>query len=570
MQAEILHDAEGFEALGVAWEEVAAAAGVGLFLSHRWLTAWWRAYHGVDELWVVVVRDGARFVAGWPLHLRAPRAGGLKASELRVLGDLGGAQRSVLCRVEDLEAASAALVDGLTAARGWDLVDAPIISGVVGDALERAAVARGHKIDRPETVGRAYADLPPPERWSEFVDGRRPARALEAARYVLAEPTRGLDELLRLLRKEWAAREATSPAADPQAVRFLGEVVPQLAAEGRAHVGLLTFDGGGAGAIAADLVVVDGPRHVQLLRGADPEHAAAGVIDQLALGSLQAAAERGARRFEFADDDSPFKSGRGRALRVRLWNTTPAARLHRGVESLRGAMRPEPKVWPQPRATGAGQVALRALHKLRVATPDLVQRAMARMAAYATLHLYRGELFTRDVRDAGELSLRLFTRDEFEGLGDAARDAFAARLDLQLGYCRQKWERGDTVVLAEVGGRPAGIVWCARAAVYVPDIGREVRPGVGECYIHDVYVHPDERGRQVAPAMLDFLARELRGRDVYRAWALIERSNAASTRAFEKAAYASVADVIYARMGLASRLIVRPPDPEARAFLGLP
>ena len=69
--------------------------------------------------------------------------------------------------------------------------------------------------------------------------------------------------------------------------------------------------------------------------------------------------------------------------------------------------------------------------------------------------------------------------------------------------------------------------------------------------------------------MLDFLARELRRRDVYRAWALIERSNTASTRAFEKAAYASVADVIYARMGLASRLMVRPPDPEARAFLGL-
>jgi ribosomal protein S18 acetylase RimI-like enzyme len=218
--------------------------------------------------------------------------------------------------------------------------------------------------------------------------------------------------------------------------------------------------------------------------------------------------------------------------------------------------------------------------RLRGATPDVVQRALARVATYSTLHLYRGELFARDVREAGELRLRLMDRAEFEALGEAAREAFAARLDLQVAYCRQKWERGDLVVLAEVGGRPpgsaaagpgvpAGIVWCARSAVYVPDIGREVRPGTGECYIHDVYVHPDERGRQVAPAMLDFLARELRARDVYRAWALIERSNIASTRAFEKAAYASVADVIYARMGLASRLLVRPPDPEARAFLGL-
>jgi ribosomal protein S18 acetylase RimI-like enzyme len=192
-----------------------------------------------------------------------------------------------------------------------------------------------------------------------------------------------------------------------------------------------------------------------------------------------------------------------------------------------------------------------------------------RLAAYTTLHLYRGELFARDVRDSGEVSIRLWTRAELEALPEAVREEYANRLDLQIGYCRQKWERGDLVVLAEVGGKPAGIVWCARTAVYVPDIAREVRPGAGECYIHDVYVHPDERGRQVAPAMLDFLARELRRRDVYRAWALIERSNTASTRAFEKAAYASVADVIYARMGLASRLMVRPPDPEARAFLGL-
>jgi ribosomal protein S18 acetylase RimI-like enzyme len=254
-------------------------------------------------------------------------------------------------------------------------------------------------------------------------------------------------------------------------------------------------------------------------------------------------------------------------------------RLQRGVDSLRGAAESVGlRAAREPRDKEVRPpLALRALDKLtgelrdrlREATPESLARAISRVASYATLHLYRGELFARDVREAGEVAIRLVARADFEAMSEAAREALAARLDLALGYCRQKWERGDLVVLAEVGGRPAGIVWCARAAVYVPDIGREVRPTSGECYIHDVYVHPAERGRQVAPAMLDFLARELRGRDVYRAWALIERSNVASTRAFEKAAYASVADVIYARMGLTSRLVVRPPDPEARAFLGL-
>jgi ribosomal protein S18 acetylase RimI-like enzyme len=245
-----------------------------------------------------------------------------------------------------------------------------------------------------------------------------------------------------------------------------------------------------------------------------------------------------------------------RLQRVRIWNATTIGRLHRSVASIKDAVKQAD--------------ALKAFDRLRGAAPDVVKRGMARVATYATLHLYRGELFTRDVREPGDLSIRLFARADFEALEEQAREEFCARLDLSPGYCRQKWDRGDMVVLADISGRAAGIVWCARASVYVPDIGREVRPGPGECYIHDVFVHPDERGRQVAPAMLDFLARELRARDVYRAWALIERSNTASTRAFEKAAYASVADVVYARMGLASRLFVRPPDPEARAFLGLP
>ena len=117
--------------------------------------------------------------------------------------------------------------------------------------------------------------------------------------------------------------------------------------------------------------------------------------------------------------------------------------------------------------------------------------------------------------------------------------------------------------------RSAGIAWCARAPVFVPDIGRQVRPAQGECYIHEVFVHPEDRGRKIAPAMLDHLARYLRARDVYRAWALIERANVASVRAFERADYVAVADVVYVQLAVGSHLFVRPPDPEARALLGL-
>jgi len=575
MRSAILHSAEAFGALAARWDALAGACDAGLFLSHRWLSGWWRAFHGVDELWIFTVEDDdGTLVAGWPLCLRAPRSGALRVAELRVLGDLGGAaqsDRSILCRAGSEQAACAQLVEALVAARGWDVLEVPTQRRELAEAMERAMIAAGSKFDRSTMAGRAYVDLPARADWDEFARTRTPQRTVGGSVYATAEidVIHGLEELLRLLRKEWAAREATSPAADPQAVAFLHEMVPALHAEGLARIGIVGVEG--QGAIAADLVVTDGKHAVQLLRGADPEHQPAGVSEQLTFGSIEAAVLAGARRFELADEEGPWHATRARVQRLRSWSSTTAGRLHRGVAALTGAMRAI-DVGPlaaQKQRTRSPSGAWRAFDKLRTATPDVVQRAVARVATYSTLHLYRGELFTRNVRETGGLQLSLFSRGAFDALPPADRERYIARLDLQEAYCRQKWDRGDTVVLATESGQPAGILWCARTPVYVPDIGREVRPGGGECYIHDVYVHPDERGRQVAPAMLDFLARELRSRDVYRAWALIERTNVASTRAFEKAAYASVADVVYARMGLASRLIVRPPDPEARGFLGL-
>jgi GNAT superfamily N-acetyltransferase len=103
----------------------------------------------------------------------------------------------------------------------------------------------------------------------------------------------------------------------------------------------------------------------------------------------------------------------------------------------------------------------------------------------------------------------------------------------------------------------------------VPELGRTLQLSKYEAYIHDVFVAPSARGRGSAPAMLEFLAKDLRERDVYRSWALIAADNQASLRAFQKASYTSVCDVVYARMASVDKIIVRPPDPEAKALLGL-
>src|SRR4051812_9851516 len=168
MRCAILHSAEAFDALAGKWDALASAADAGLFLSHRWLSAWWRAFHGVDELWVFIVEDDdGSLVAGWPLCLRAPRSGALRVGELRVVGDLGGAgtsatssDRSLLCRAGAEGQVATLLVDALLAARGWDVLDVPTSRRELGEAIEKAIIAAGAKCDRSEHTGRAYLDLP--------------------------------------------------------------------------------------------------------------------------------------------------------------------------------------------------------------------------------------------------------------------------------------------------------------------------------------------------------------------------------------------------------------------------
>jgi len=90
-----------------------------------------------------------------------------------------------------------------------------------------------------------------------------------------------------------------------------------------------------------------------------------------------------------------------------------------------------------------------------------------------------------------------------------------------------------------------------------------------DAYIHSVFVSPAARGRGVAPVMLEQITKQLRATDAYRSWALISSHNQASIRAFQKASFTPVCDVIHAKMATVDRVVCRPPDPEAKELLGL-
>ena len=368
---------------------------------------------------------------------------------------------------------------------------------------------------------------------------------------------KGLAALRRISRLEWADRDEASPLIDSQAVHLLEDVAIPLGLEGSARAALLHDEDDTR--VAAALVIDDRRRAVVIAMAVDPERP--GAASRLLEDEAWSASQRGCTSLEVGvgacEYDLPnLPTGRQRAIRLRAYGSSKAAALARTY----GAVRRRVEVAKDaPGAAAAGARA--AWAKIRTAA--------AHVAGYERMHLYRGELWTRGVSHTPGLSMGLFSQDDFDACEAADRAALIEALDLDSDYCAQKWQRGDIAILARLNDRPAGIAWCARTAVTVPELSCDLHIGPGEAYIHDVFVAAQARGRSVAPSMLEYLAADLRQRDVYRSWALIGTDNIASIRAFEKAMYAAVADVIYARMAAVDRLVVRPPDPEAKKLLGL-
>jgi hypothetical protein len=236
-----------------------------------------------------------------------------------------------------------------------------------------------------------------------------------------------------------------------------------------------------------------------------------------------------------------FATGSRPLVRVRVFGSSAAGRMVRGATLLRGLRKPRPADDSAPRLP----------------------------VSWARLSLFRGEPSPATVAPPPGLTFSRLELPDFEALAPGRRSALCLALELSEPYCRQKWARGDVALRADLDGEPAAVLWCARGPVYVPELEREVRPEAAACYVHDVFVAPWARGRRVASALLAYAQSELLRADVARAWALVRRENTASARAFERAAWQPACEVLYARLGRRSRLLVRPADREASRLLGL-
>lgn len=545
-----------------AWRRLAQGGGAGaLFRSPEWLMPWWHAYHKIlgAELHVMAGTVDGELVCLAPLYARTARLPIAKVCEVRMMGDAGPRPPALDFLVKP----------GFEDKAGTALARAVADLGKSWDVLELEPLQEPSRV-RASFVARLASSGFTAESQAAAGGARRIALGLiptnlddsgltAAVTSDVAAIRKGMSALRRLSRLEWAERDEHSPLADAEAATLLEEVAVTLGREGRAR--LATCDDHAGQAVAAALVVDDADRAVVLALAVDPEHVGKGAAERLIAAEATAAAHRGRIVLDVVTGAAeyplpPLPVSKQTAVAVRIWNATRTASVQRTVDTVRSAAK---AVRDTPGAAAAQARAAWAR----------IRNAARETAQYQRMHLYRGQMWTRGIAPAPGLTVDRFDQDAFDALAPAVRTDLLEHLRLDEAAARANWQRGDYAVLARLLERPAGIAWAARGPVDVPELGRSMALSKYEAYVHDVFVAPAARGRSVGPVMLERMALDLREQDVYRSWALIGHGNTPSTRAFEKASFTPVCDVIYARIGGVDRVLCRPPDPEAQELLGL-
>jgi GNAT superfamily N-acetyltransferase len=565
----VVRDLAALQAIEEEWRTLASIGNSGLFRGPDWLIPWWQAYHATlgAELYVVVGRaiegDATGVAAGdivclAPLYRRTVKVAMLDTRELRMIGDAGPRPPALdlLARAGWEDRAGIAIAKKLIdEAATWDLIDL--------EPLADPSRVRANLVQRLTPLGFTVESAPSAGGATRIALALAPVDATDASRVVttygddLAALRKGMSALRRLSRLEWAERDEPSPLADPEASGLLEQIAMELGKRGLVRLARLDDAPGEACAVA--LIVDDGDRAVVLAMAVDPQAGRASA--RLLHAEALAARARGCIALDVVQGAAEYMlpslpSSKQPVLAVRVWGLSTTASVGRTLSSVTR------------RARRARETPAVAAAQARAAWTR-IRSAAASVAAYDRYCLYRGQLWTRGLAPVAGLELTSLTEADYDRLEESRRAELIEQLALDEATARMQWQRGDQAVLATLGVRPAGIAWAARGPIEAPELGRVLRMSKYDAYIHSVYVPPAARGRAVAPVMLEHLIKELRATDAYRSWALIAADNHASLRAFQKASFTPVCDVIHAKMATVDRVVCRPPDPEAQELLGL-
>lgn len=267
-QTRILDNWDAFQELAEPWDELAAAAGVAPFVSHRWLTAWQRAYgHVARPCMPTVWRDG-QLVAAAPLGAtRRALSRALPGIRLHCLEMLTNTETAAFCEwlvAPGHEDTVAILLRTLAQdAPRWRMAQLELMKDTPTLALIRAA-ARDAGWPLLETVTAQSATMDLSSGWDGYLANRptryrrgiqRYQRRLKKREHRFFRGTENGDEVLerifRLTRKSWKAQAGTALANSEAAQTFFRELWAAFGPTDEMQLHLLQVEDTDAGSMIA-------------------------------------------------------------------------------------------------------------------------------------------------------------------------------------------------------------------------------------------------------------------------------------------------------------------------------
>jgi CelD/BcsL family acetyltransferase involved in cellulose biosynthesis len=322
MKVEIIECAEEFFALRDAWNELLKrSAASGVFLTHEWLSSWWKHLSGDRRLSILVARDHGRLLGILPLMERRAQYSRLMPRVLEFLGSgqIGSDYLDAIIAAGQEGDVSTAFAE-YCHSRGLMLQLSQLRTGtcsVLG--LAQSLARRGWAIADTKLNVCPYIDLTGLT-WERYLEGIGPNLRKNVGRYLRllqkdfdmrfdcvkspSEATAALEIVMDLHRKRWE-RAGTSEAFQTSSViDFHNEFVRLAADRGWLRILVLWLNGRPAASLYG---LRYGPTFYFYQSGFDPDFSKHSVgVANMGL-TIKTAIEEGALEYDFLHGSEEYK-----------------------------------------------------------------------------------------------------------------------------------------------------------------------------------------------------------------------------------------------------------------------
>lgn len=163
-----------------------------------------------------------------------------------------------------------------------------------------------------------------------------------------------------------------------------------------------------------------------------------------------------------------------------------------------------------------------------------------------------GTIWTMDLRQPPSVVIQPLVQVSFRRLEPesaqaaaeaAAHSGMAESQDSALEEINRRFERGRWCYAAWAGEKVAAYGWVSFEAEYVGELDLTLRIATCEAYIWDCATVPAFRQKRLYSALLSYIAGELHGEGLTRAWIGADMDNQPSQRGIDRAGFQRVADL---------------------------